>query len=84
MLRLTKYPGDKRNFVRFAYCREFFYVFVRGAEGRQADDLRELREGQIGEERHVAENLVAHVRLRRVKRFTAVPDVLRAVEHPER
>jgi len=46
--------------------------------------LRELRERGIGQQRHVAQQLVTAVRFRRVKRIGRVADVLGAVEHAER
>ena len=45
--------------------------------------LPELSKAGVCEERHVAEQLVAAVRLRRVEGVTAVADVLRTVEHAE-
>ena len=56
---------------------ELFNEFVRGPKGCQADLLRKLGEGRIGEERRVSQQLVADVGLRGVERFAAVTDILR-------
>ena len=50
---------------RRVYRGEFGDVFVRGAERRQPDLLRELGEIGIEKERHVSEYLVAAVTVRR-------------------
>ncbi len=58
-------------------------VFVGGAKRGEADHLRELGELRVGEERHVAEQLVDTVGLGRVQRRRAVSDVLCALEDAE-
>lgn len=66
------------------YRGQFFHVIVGGAERRQPDLLRELRESRVREQRHVAQQLVTNVRFGRVQRSAVMSDVLGGMEHPER
>lgn len=66
------------------YRGKLLNVIIWRTQGSKTDLLRELREGRVSEEWRVAQQLVAHVRLRRVQRPRVVADVLRAVEHAER
>lgn len=66
------------------YRGQFVDVIVGGAERGEANLLRELGKTGIGQQRHVAEQLVATVRLGRIKRVRRVANVLGAMEHAER
>mmetsp|Transcript_72199 Transcript_72199/g.181985 ORF Transcript_72199/g.181985 Transcript_72199/m.181985 type:complete len:324 (-) Transcript_72199:274-1245(-) len=66
------------------YVGQLHDGLVGRAERGQADLLRELGEVGVREKRHVADELVADVGLRRVEGVAAVPDVLRAAEGAER
>ena len=52
---------------------EFLDDVVALSEGGEPDLLRELCERRVGEEGHVADELVHHVRLGRVHRLRGVP-----------
>ncbi len=78
----NKQPSLKLEeiFLRMkTYRRKFFDVVVAGTERRESDLLRELGEGRIGKEGNVTDQLVADVRLRRVKRLRRVADVLKII-----
>lgn len=66
-----------------AYRCQLLHVFIRSPERGQAYLLGELSEGLVTEQRHMAQQLVADVRLRRVHGPRRVTDVLGGVEHSE-
>ena len=59
------------------YRGQLLDVVVGGSERGQPDLLRKFGEGRIGEQRHMADQLVADVRLRGVERLRGMTDVLK-------
>ena len=66
-----------------SYGGQLFNEIVRRAQTGQTDLLRELGKVRIGEQWHVAQQLVAHIGLGRVLGHRRVSDVLRRVEDAE-